>query len=116
MNTIGLKIKEALKAKKMTQMSLAEAVGVSNNAVTKWIKSGKVAKENIPKISSILGMPITDFFAESDDELKHVYQLLQNPKLKQLLLVAEPLSDRKVDVLISTSIALAEQPKQNGTK
>lgn len=106
MNKIGLKIKEALKAKNMTQMALAEAVGVSNNAVTKWIKSGKVAKDNILKISSILEMPLTDFFTESDDELMHVYQILQNPKLKQLLLAAEPLTDYKVDILINTSLAL----------
>ena len=56
MNKIGLKIKAALTSKGLTQMSLAEKVGVSNNAVTKWIKTGKVAKDNIPKIAKILDM------------------------------------------------------------
>lgn len=97
-------------------MSLAEKVGVSNNAVTKWIKTGKVAKDNIPKIAKILDMSITDFFADNDDEIMHVLYLLQDPKLKAILLAAEPLAEYKKDALLQTSIALAEQPRQNGTK
>lgn len=116
MDHVGLKIKAALDAKGITQMALAEKVGVSNNAVTKWVKTGKVAKENIPKIAKVLGMSITDFFEEKDEELVRALYLLQDPKLKALLFAAEPLAEYKKDVLIQTSIALAEHPKQNGTQ
>lgn len=113
MNHVGYKIKAAIEAKGITQMALAEAVGVSNNAVTKWVKTGKVAKENIPKIIKELGMSIADFFECQDEDLVHALYLLKDPKLRALLFAAEPLSEYKKDVLVQTSIALAEQPKQS---
>lgn len=113
MDHVGHKIKTALEAKGITQMALAELVGVSNNAVTKWVKTGKVAKENIPKVAAALGMSIADFFDGPEDDLVHAIYLLQDKKLRQLLYAAEPLSDYKKDVLISTSHAFAEQPRQN---
>jgi hypothetical protein len=46
-NPVGKLIKTRLKELKKTQGWLAEECGVSNVAVTKWIKSGKVSRENI---------------------------------------------------------------------
>lgn len=45
-NSIGKYIKTRLKELKKTQGWLAEKVGVSNVAVTKWIKYGTVSREN----------------------------------------------------------------------
>lgn len=113
MNHVGYKIKAALDAQGITQMALAEAVGVSNNAVTKWVKTGQIAKENIPKVAKILGMSITDFFEGQNDDLVHALYLLKDPKLRALLFASEKLPEYKKDILVQTSAALAEQSKQN---
>lgn len=117
MEDVGKKIKAAIVAKGITQSALAEMVGVSNFAVTKWVKTGKVSKENIPKVAQALGMPITDFFDVQDDDLAHALYMLQDPKLRALLFAAEPLPEYKKDILVKTSAALAEHPKSedNGT-
>lgn len=56
----GTVIKEALFGLGRTQSWLAERVGVSNNAVSKWINTHQIAPENISKISKILGIPGDD--------------------------------------------------------
>ena len=56
----GTVIKEALFSLGRTQSWLAERVGVSNNAVSKWINTHQIAPENISKISTILGIPGAD--------------------------------------------------------
>lgn len=114
MNQLGLKIKAAIEAKGITQMALAEAVGVSNNAVTKWVKTGKVAKKNISKVAKELGMSAIDFLGDQPDEdLVRAMYLLKDPKMRALLFAAESLPEYKKDMLVQTSIAFAEQPKPN---
>jgi transcriptional regulator with XRE-family HTH domain len=118
MNKIGLKIKAAIEAKGITQMALAEIIGVSNNAVTKWIKTGQIGKENIPKIAEALNLSIADFFDAPEGDLVHALYLLKDPKLRALLFASENLSEYKKDILVQTSTALAEQPSEgtNGNK
>jgi transcriptional regulator with XRE-family HTH domain len=118
MNQIGQKIKAAIDSKGITQMALAEAVGVSNNAVTKWIKTGKISKANIPKIAKELDLTLSDFFDGEEGDLLHALLILQDPKLKALFFSAENLSESKKSALVQTSIALAEPVahKNNGTK
>lgn len=106
---VGHKIKAKLLAKGLTQMALADIVGVSNNAVTKWIKTGQVGKENIPKVAAALDMLVMDFLDMQDDDLVHALYLLNDPKLRAILLAAELLSEHKKDILVNTSIALAER-------
>lgn len=111
---IGHKIKAAIKAKGITQMALAEVVGVSNNAVTKWVRTGKVSKKNIPKVAKALGMPTTDFLdGQPDEDLARALRILQDPKLRALFFAAEPLAEYQKDFLIQKSIEIKEQPKQN---
>lgn len=54
MNPIGKTIKARLKALGKTQSWLAEEVGVSTNAVSKWIKSGEISRENIKPTAEAL--------------------------------------------------------------
>lgn len=111
---IGNKIKAAIEAKGITQTALAEIVGVSNNAVTKWIRTGKVSKKNIPKVAHALGMSSTDFLdAQEDGDLARALRILKDPKLRALFFVAEPLAEYELDFLIQKSIEIAEHPKQN---
>ena len=53
-NSIGKYIKARLKELKKTQGWLAEKVGVSNVAVTKWIKYGTLSRENAVIAAEVL--------------------------------------------------------------
>ena len=52
-----------------TQRWLAEQVGVSDNAVSKWIKSGKVGKKHALKVSALLGVDLGSLLSELDVDL-----------------------------------------------
>lgn len=52
-----------------TQRWLAEQVGVSDNAVSKWIKSGKVGKRHALKVSALLGVDLGSLLSELDVDL-----------------------------------------------
>lgn len=60
MNTLGQVIKSKLTDLAKTQAWLAEVTGVSNNAVSKWIKTGKISRENAVLASKALGCSIDD--------------------------------------------------------
>jgi transcriptional regulator with XRE-family HTH domain len=49
-------IKDRMKAIGMTQACLAEKVGVSIAAVSKWTTDGKVARDNVPRVAAALGL------------------------------------------------------------
>jgi transcriptional regulator with XRE-family HTH domain len=49
-------IKDRMKAIGMTQAWLAERVGVSITAVSKWTTDGKVARDNVPRVAAALGL------------------------------------------------------------
>jgi len=65
MNTkLGLNIKNRLEDLDKTQMWLAEKVGVSNNAVTKWIATGKISRDSAVKAASALGLSIDQLLGD----------------------------------------------------
>jgi transcriptional regulator with XRE-family HTH domain len=49
-------IKDRMKAIGMSQAWLAEKVGVSVTAVSKWTRDGKVARDNVPRVAEALGL------------------------------------------------------------
>jgi SOS-response transcriptional repressor LexA len=55
-NEVGKLIKDALFRMGKTQSWLAEQVGVSDNAVSKWIRTGQISRENIPNVARLLGL------------------------------------------------------------
>lgn len=66
---IGQLISQRLEEKGKIQRWLAEQVGVSDNAVSKWIKSGKVSKKNALKVSEFLEIPVAVLLSEHDEDL-----------------------------------------------
>lgn len=69
-STLGTYIKARLSALKMKQYELAESMDVSNNAVSKWIKTGKISRENFFELVALLGSegaPYLDDVMESID-------------------------------------------------
>lgn len=53
-NPIGQLIRDQLKALGKTQGWLAEQAGVSDNAVSKWVKNGQISRERIPRVARLL--------------------------------------------------------------
>lgn len=56
--TLGSAILDALERLQKTQFWLAEEVGVSPQAVTKWIQTGKINRENAVQVAHVLGISI----------------------------------------------------------
>ncbi|MDE2441083.1 MAG: helix-turn-helix domain-containing protein [Betaproteobacteria bacterium] len=49
-----------------TQAWLAEQVGVSDNAVSKWIRTGQISRENIPKVARLTGLYPDELLPDND--------------------------------------------------
>jgi plasmid maintenance system antidote protein VapI len=64
---VGKIILDRLRAINQTQTWLAEYVGVSNNAVSKWIDSGKISRANAIKVAEALNISTDDLLAVAAD-------------------------------------------------
>lgn len=105
MSPLGKTIKSRLKALGQTQAWLAEQVGVSENAVSKWIKTGEISRENIKSTADALEISIAQLLDQSPtpdmDERWHSFP----PALKQRVLAL-------IDELITPNVAeSSEKPK-----
>lgn len=100
MSPIGKTIKARLKALDKTQAWLAEKVGVSENAVSKWIKTGEISRANIQPAADALQISSAQLLDENPvpelDERWHSFP----PSVKQRLLalideLTSPAADAK---------------------
>ncbi|MGL6245681.1 helix-turn-helix domain-containing protein [Pseudomonas sp.] len=80
---LGDYIKIRLKALKKTQGWLAEKTNVSNNAVSKWVKTGKISRENFLLIIPMLGGSVPTLTTSSDDN--PVASLVSEPHAPEYL-------------------------------
>lgn len=63
---LGTTIKTRLKGMGKTQTWLADKVGVSNNAVSKWIKTGEISRENAVLVAGHLGMTVDELLGTAE--------------------------------------------------
>lgn len=63
-------IKRRLMEMDRTQEWLAEKVGVSINAVSKWTRSGQISRENAVLAAKALGITVGQLFQEQADEMR----------------------------------------------
>jgi transcriptional regulator with XRE-family HTH domain len=86
MSPLGKTIKTRLKAMGHTQSWLAETVGVSENAVSKWIKTGEISRDNIKPTADALQISVAHLLDENPtpelDERWHSFP----PSVKQRVL------------------------------
>ncbi len=75
---VGIVIKEGLSRISKTQSWLAEQVEVSNNAVSKWIKTGSISRDNISKIAYALKIPVQNLLLEVDT---HSFNTTEGPDI-----------------------------------
>lgn len=67
-NSLGDKIKEARKGVDLTQLQLAEKLGVGKSSVNMWESNARVPRiDNLKEIIKITNVP-ADFFLEAFDE------------------------------------------------
>jgi transcriptional regulator with XRE-family HTH domain len=91
MNEIGKTIKARLKELGKTQVWLAEAAGVSNTAVSNWIKKGTIARENAAAVADLLGITL--------DELIKTAQLSgEQRELRSDLVAVDPIQRRMLSL------------------
>lgn len=101
--TIGELVKEYRKTKGISQMELAEMIGVSYQQVQKYEKGiNRISVDRLKLIANALGIPISEFFSEksvvsespavygkmtADEQLLlHLYRELKDKKLKKNIL------------------------------
>ena len=78
MNTLGARIVKYRKAKAMTQEALAEQMGVSSQAVSKWENDVSCPDISLlPKISRVLGVTTDELLTGNSNEVKVVPQELR---------------------------------------
>lgn len=65
-NPVGQLIRDQLKVLGKTQGWLAEKAGVSDNAVSKWVKTGQISRERIPRVARLLRIDPALLLADSD--------------------------------------------------
>lgn len=86
MSPIGKTIKARLSALEKTQAWLAEQVGVSENAVSKWIKTGEISRENMKPAAEALQISVAQLLDQNPtpelDERWHSFP----PSVKQRVL------------------------------
>lgn len=59
---IAEKLKVAIDDRKIDRKRVAKICGVTEQAVSNWIKTGKVAKRHLPKIATLSGLELDYFF------------------------------------------------------
>lgn len=78
---LGKIIKDRLGELSKTQEWLAEETSVSKNAVSKWIRDGKISRENAVKVARVLdltndqlllGQPLADVSASNETTLERL--------------------------------------------
>lgn len=85
--TLGARIKECRLKAKLSQEKVAELVGVSRQAVTKWESDQSAPNtENLFKLAEILGTTV-DFLVTSENETRsaaeQVYQMFQDEQTRK---------------------------------
>lgn len=71
---LGARILGALKQKEQTQLWLAEQAGVTPQAVTKWLRTGKIGRDRAVRVAAVLGLSV-DSLLSGDDSVMTQWML-----------------------------------------
>ncbi|MGS7841827.1 S24 family peptidase [Stenotrophomonas forensis] len=61
-------IRAAIEESKLTQKGVADAFGVTEQAVSGWLRTGKVDKRKLPRLAQLTGKPLSHFGMGGVDE------------------------------------------------
>lgn len=68
-NPFGVRLRQALRARDMTQRMLADQIGLSPQAVNQWVKTGEISQENLISCCNILQIR-TDWLLTGEGEME----------------------------------------------
>ena len=75
---LGQKIRELRRRDGRTQEALAEAIGVTSQAVSRWEANGGYPDmEMIPSIANYFGISIDELFGYDDERTKRIDELVE---------------------------------------
>jgi transcriptional regulator with XRE-family HTH domain len=84
-NSVWREIEAALSRKRKTQEWLAGELGLSNNAVSKWKKTGQISRENAKRVAVLLDIPLGKLLLGKADAVVEVLEALpQDAQLETL--------------------------------
>lgn len=108
-NNIGNLIKAARKAQGMSQMALAEKVGVSYQQIQKYEKgTSTITITRLALISKALGIPAEGFFSVEPTILKNPTSGLSPKELRLLMLFRKIKSNKAKDAILTVLEDVAE--------
>ena len=104
MNKIGKKIKTARTEKNMTQMDLADAMGISYQAVSNWERGNSMPDiSKLPELCNILGLNLDEFLGD-DDTVETVKKMIADEEapitLEELADVAPIVPPKKMGQIL----------------
>lgn len=90
MNETGQRIKQAIRESQYTQADIAREMGVTPQAVNKWVRDGQITYENLEKLSDLTGKSITWIKSGSSSPIRFSAREPQQPyEVQDLDLMAE---------------------------
>lgn len=84
-NPVWAEIETALRARDKTQHWLANEIGVSTNAVTKWKQTGQISRENAMAVSVKLGIPLDKLLLGKENAIVEMLEALPLERSKAIL-------------------------------
>ncbi len=70
MTNVGIRISELRKAKNMTQMELADKMGISFQAVSNWERGNSMPDiSKLPELAQLFGVTVDEILGEKSDLL-----------------------------------------------
>ena len=107
LETIGDRIKKAIDASEFSRTSIAEACGVSKQAITGWIKKNSINKTNLLKVSRLTktnyewllsgkGTPSDKNTTNGIEEEKASYGMDKNTLKKAIKLASNMITKHKI--------------------
>lgn len=108
MSSLAERVSEAIRDSGVDVAQVAKACGISVQAVYKWMNglSKTIAGEHLVELSRLTNYEARWLIVGKGAKRK-------DPKAVAVYLAMENMPEYKKDVLVQTSIALAEQPKHN---
>lgn len=117
MGETGRKISAARKAKNMTQMELADQMGISFQAVSNWERGMSMPDiSKLPELSELLGISIDELLGTSSDLVKGILVEGEDEYLKQVEETPERLKILAEDLAEAAPILKPEQVNQTFCK
>ncbi len=119
MNTaqaMAAKLDEAIKASGVKSIDIAEACGVSKQAVQGWKKTGRIDKKHLPKLAKVTRLPLEWWLGEASTDSPDEIPGYAKTSLARLTDIGRQLTEKDWALLVATANHLAAQNQTDATR